>query len=110
MAEGDPNLHVEAVVAAQAQAQALANRFVQENQQISLQYPGGAGLEHTEKAYDEDVGNKRKYEPGIDGVENGSEGPLRKKFYSGPDDCANLTPVSMARWQCAAMWVVLAPG
>ncbi|CAD7697243.1 unnamed protein product [Ostreobium quekettii] len=96
MAE-DPNASVEAVVAAQAQAQALANRFVQENSGMGMPaFPVGGGLELGDKAYEEDGGNKRKFEPGIDGGENGVDGPMRKKFFNGTEDVGNVAPEFVA--------------
>lgn len=68
-----------AVAAAQAQAQAIAERLVQES---SHHFPVSSGADHAER--DEDFSNKRKYdsEGGSDG-----DGPLRKRSsFNGPDD------------------------
>lgn len=73
---------VDALAAGTAQAQAIADRIVQE--QKSQHVAGGA--EAGEEAEgEEDATNKRKFEPGLEGEVNG-DGPVRKKVYSGPEE------------------------
>ncbi|GMH43569.1 hypothetical protein BSKO_11491 [Bryopsis sp. KO-2023] len=76
--EVNPQPAMDAVAAGAAQAQAIADRIVQEQ---FHQIPGGASDQEGE----EDASNKRKFDGGLDGADNG-DGPVRKKVYSGPEE------------------------
>ena len=81
--EGAPLLDP-AVAAAQAQAQAIAQRLVAENAAAAAAggaYPVSSGAEHQE-ALDGEGTNKRKFE---EGDPNGFDGPLRKRS-NGPNN------------------------
>lgn len=85
--EVDSQPPLDAVAAASAQAQAIADRIVQE-QFHHLPAGGGGGGEAVDEKVggEEDGSNKRKFEGGgVDAADNG-DGPVRKKVYSGPEE------------------------